>query len=463
MQKKLLTTVLLLTAFLSLAQEPCNFGTNANTTSIGENMATGGAFEYTGAADFDVPFGSIFTASEINFHVLKGPANLQYVNVSFRREEGGMPGSVIQDFDALVPTAQTFAYSGDDSDFDTYLITVALPSEIVFEKGKYFLQISAAPGDEQGAWWEITNEAQTYGVFDYFKFEDEDWGGAGYYNKVFQVLGSCSDSGEVQPDYGDACEQRNAPNNYENGTFFITNGQLVSIADDFSVAPNTTFHLTDFTMHTLLLGGGLHNATINIRSSVGGIPGEVLHAFPNMSPAYEKYNGYWPFPGSINDVASIIINFSFAFEPVALEEGNYFIEVLPTLNASEFITWENTSEPGIGESSYTSFDGGTSWNMNEGTNQVFRVGGFCRESLGTTIPQKATVLQHYPNPVKDVLQLASDKKIQKVTIYNMEGREVTGYSVGTKSVDMHTLSSGMYMVKVTLENDHSEIFKVVKM
>lgn len=461
MRKKLFTTLSLLTACFSFAQE-CSYGTISDVSGVGENISIGSSLLYTGAADFDVPFGTTFTASQLTFHILKGQANLERVDITFRQEEEGIPGTVIQAFPALVPTSQTFAYAVDET-LDSYVILLDLPSNVVFEKGKYFVQISAVEGDESGAWWEIAGESQTYGVFDFFRFADEPWGGTGYYSKVFQVLGTCADSGETQPDYGDACEQETPSNNYEDGTLFTTSSGIVSIADDFTVAPGTVFHLTDFTINTMLLGGGIHNATLKIRASVNGMPGEVLHSFVNKSPYYERYNGYWPFPGSPFDVASIIINFSFAHAPIELTEGNYFIEVIPTPNSSEFITWERTTIPGIGAFSYTSYDGGLNWQVNEDFNQVFSVGGFCSTNLGTYHPEKNSVLQFAPNPVKDLLHITTDRQILGITLYNVQGREVTGYSVNGKSVDMQSLSGGMYLVKVTLDNDLSETFKVVKM
>ncbi len=461
MQKKLFTTLSLLAACFSFSQD-CSYGTTSDVTGIGENISIGSSLIYTGAADFDVPFGTTFTADRISFQILKGETDLASVDVTFRQEVAGIPGTVIQAFPALVPATQTLAYQIDES-LDSYVITIELPSAVVFEKGKYFMQLSAVEGDENGAWWEITGENQTYGAFDFFRFANEPWGGTGYYNKVFQVLGTCADSGETQPDYGDACEQQNVSNNYEDGTPFITNGGVVSVADDFTVDAGSIFHLTDFTMNTLLLGGGLHNATINIRSSVSGVPGEVLHSFANKSPYYEKYNGYYPFPGSPFDVASIIINFSFAHAPVELAEGSYFIEVIPTPNSAEFITWEKTSMPGIGEFSYTSYDGGATWQTNHDYNQVFTIGGYCSTNLGTHTTEKTTLLQYAPNPVKDVLQLTTDQQIRSIALYDIEGREVSGYTVNGQSVDMQTLSSGMYLVKVVLANDLSETFKVVKM
>ena len=207
MQKLLFTTIFLFIAIGNSYSQSCAYGPISDETGNGENISTGGAFEYAGASDFEVPFGINFTADQITVNLLKGPADLLYVNVAFLMEANGLPGDVIASFDNLEPTSQAFAYTTGIPDLDVYQITLDLPTSTTFEKGKYFLRLAAAAGDINGAWWEITSDYQTYGVFDYSKFENEDWGGTGYYNKVFQVMGTCEDSGETPPEYGEVCEQ----------------------------------------------------------------------------------------------------------------------------------------------------------------------------------------------------------------------------------------------------------------
>ncbi|MCF6133380.1 T9SS type A sorting domain-containing protein [Flavobacterium wongokense] len=286
-------------------------------------------------------------------------------------------------------------------------------------------------------------------------------GGTGYYNKVFQVIGTCTDSGEVQPDYGDACQQENLTEGFQTAASFLSPGGVICVADDFVVEPNTSFHLTKFTMHTLLLGGGLHNATINIRSAVDGAPGPILHSFVNKGPATEDYNGYWPFPGMPFDVVSVFITFSWENAPIELSEGNYFIEVIPTPYSTDFLTWEATSQPAIGFDSYSSFDMGATWEEHPGYNLVFSVEGYCDSTLDTQTHEQTTI-KYFPNPVKDVLQFTTEEQIKNVTIYNMEGREIIGYTVSGNTIDMQRLATGIYMVKVQLDNGNSDVIKIVK-
>ncbi len=71
--------------------------------------------------------------------------------------------------------------------------------------------------------------------------------------------------------------------------------------------------------------------------------------------------------------------------------------------------------------------------------------------------------QSYPNPVKDVLNLSYDKDITNVSVINLLGQEVLTSKVNntTAKIDMSSLTTGAYMVKVTSENEVKTI-KVIK-
>ncbi len=70
---------------------------------------------------------------------------------------------------------------------------------------------------------------------------------------------------------------------------------------------------------------------------------------------------------------------------------------------------------------------------------------------------------YYPNPVKDVLNLSYNKDITSVAVFNLIGQQVisTEFNAANGQLDMSTLSSGAYIVKVTSENTTKSI-KVIK-
>jgi len=70
-------------------------------------------------------------------------------------------------------------------------------------------------------------------------------------------------------------------------------------------------------------------------------------------------------------------------------------------------------------------------------------------------------VQLYPNPVTDELYIQSDKPVQSVQIYNIQGQVVISESENTHSVSMSRLSNGLYIVK-TIVNDEVHITKIVK-
>src|SRR5690606_9569991 len=174
----------------------------------------------------------------------------EYVVVNFWSEVGGMPGEILHSFTNLIPVSQEFAYTSGIENMDVYQIVVDIP-ETEFPRGKYFMELQAAPGDEIAVSWEIAGEYTTsLGRFDISRFDQDPWfSGFSYYDQVFEIIGNCESTGEEEPDYGDFCSQGNAGNKHETGLRFPA-----ILADDFIVEENTTFFLSDFKMTTLQLG-----------------------------------------------------------------------------------------------------------------------------------------------------------------------------------------------------------------
>lgn len=69
----------------------------------------------------------------------------------------------------------------------------------------------------------------------------------------------------------------------------------------------------------------------------------------------------------------------------------------------------------------------------------------------------------FPNPVNDILNINCSKEISKISIYNILGQEVlVKNSISNQSqIDMSTLLSGTYMVKITTDEE-VKIVKVIK-
>lgn len=83
-------------------------------------------------------------------------------------------------------------------------------------------------------------------------------------------------------------------------------------------------------------------------------------------------------------------------------------------------------------------------------------------SLGTAdLDMKNVVV--YPNPVKDMMNVSFETAITGVAIYNMLGQQVITRPMNTNegSIDLSSLSSGTYFVKVSADNAVKTI-KIIK-
>ena len=455
--KKILFTTMVLTSLFAYSQS-CSFGTVSTNTGNFGNMSTGGDYEYNNATDFDIAFGTVFNVEQIKFNMLKGNADLEFVNIKILKDTEGLPGEVLHGFMELTPSQQEFVNEVDIENSDLYQITIDLPSAVQLGKGKYYLQINAKAGDANGAWWEITTESvQTLGRFDPSQFHTDPWfTGFSYYDHVFEILGTCTDTGEEQPDYGVFCEQGNGSNAHETG---LSLGGF-NLADDFIVPENSTFTLSGFKMSTLQLGN-IVNANIKIRKQENGKPGEVIFEALKIGPRTENFYGYWPLEVYPLDVVAIDLEFDFE-EPITLESGTYYLEVKATATPfTDILTWEATSEPGIGGNVFWSVDDGENWTEHEGYNLVFDVRGFCNSTLNVDDVEKMNV-QFYPNPVSDELNISTKEAVKLFSVYNVSSQKVMAIKGESKKINTSSLTSGIYMLKVEFQNGQVDTFKIIK-
>ena len=85
------------------------------------------------------------------------------------------------------------------------------------------------------------------------------------------------------------------------------------------------------------------------------------------------------------------------------------------------------------------------------------------EKSASTFITAALGLKYFPNPVNDVLNIASDFTMDQVTVFNQLGQIVLTHSVNVSntSLDMTSLPTGIYMVRVEA-NNKAETFKITK-
>lgn len=146
-------------------------------------------------------------------------------------------------------------------------------------------------------------------------------------------------------------------------------------------------------------------------------------------------------------------------EPTALEQGI-------TLWSEEGFSndlYENTSTTYTATSDGVYYIGFHAYS-NADAHLIF-IDNICIEESEMSVNDSAlSDISIYPNPVKDVLNINSVKDIDKVEIYNVSGQKLYSQSFNTDetNIDMSSLSSGAYMVRVFLTTGAIETFKVLK-
>lgn len=72
-------------------------------------------------------------------------------------------------------------------------------------------------------------------------------------------------------------------------------------------------------------------------------------------------------------------------------------------------------------------------------------------------------IAHYPNPVKDVLNIVDTKEISSVAVFDLSGKQVFSQNVNNKQtqINVSNLPTGIYIVKANV-NGEVKTFKIVK-
>ncbi|MDR2907226.1 MAG: M6 family metalloprotease domain-containing protein [Bacteroidales bacterium] len=73
-----------------------------------------------------------------------------------------------------------------------------------------------------------------------------------------------------------------------------------------------------------------------------------------------------------------------------------------------------------------------------------------------------TILNLYPNPVTDVLNIQTDETITEIRILNLNGREVKRFRGNQKSLNVQSLPTGLYVVNIYTANGGVISVKIVK-
>jgi hypothetical protein len=256
---------------------------------------------------------------------------------------------------------------------------------------------------------------------------------------------NCSDTPPPPPAY--TCEDQNVPsNNLENGLFFGGDTNQ-SLAVDVIVGDNG-FSVYGVDLNIFTDGVTDLNFSFVFYDDAGGLPGaqsSTANGSVLVSELVGNAFGY--------DVYKYTVKFD---TPVVFAANStYWMEV-----ETDGFAWEARTGTTLGSGLVFNNDStGGDWVDGSPDELVYAM--ICEE-LGVS-DMNSFDFSYYPNPVRDVLNIQSQKSVKSVEAFNLTGQKViSDAKVLNGQINVNALTSGTYVFRVTLEGGQVETFKIIK-
>ena len=359
-----------------------------------------------------------------------------------------------------------------------------------------FRQLESAPGDLsreiQRANGLTTGLSLTPGTY-WIEYSFEGTGGSGPWAPPVVITGNATTGNALQNQaglwvvlldvgtqgmpfvmYGDlvgggtACNESNPSNGFENGyTSSIDTPQ--HIATDLTVAIGENMDFNKATVNFIMPDGdAVVSADITVYADdFGGLPdpGNIIATQAGVLPSSQTVLGDFPAASSL-DVSEVVFDLtpSIPLAGQAAFPTTYWVSVYVTTTSGTGGPgyWETTSASIVGYPSVYSPDGGVTWLVATGADDlVYNFEGNC-DPLSVA-DNTLGGFTFYPNPTNGALSLKAVKNIDTVAIYNLLGQSVLNSKIGatTSNLDISGLTTGTYIMKVTVEGQ-TGTYKVLK-
>lgn len=238
------------------------------------------------------------------------------------------------------------------------------------------------------------------------------------------------------------CADQNVPSNGLEGTSLFDQRLAVDI-----VVGNDGFNVYGVDVNVFTNNPDVE-FTVNFLADDNGMPGAVVEAVDATVHSSVLVGNNFGF-----DVYTYTLSFA---TPVSLTASTrYWMEI----DGDGALGWEKTTSD-VFESSFAyASEGGNNWAIESGSDLVYAL--VCEE-LGVN-DFNSFKFAYYPNPVKDVLNIQSQKDVKFVEVFNLTGqRVISNKNVQNGQINVSTLTNGTYIFRVTLEDGKVETFKIIK-
>ena len=431
---------------------PCFQGDGlfSNGFENGYNVTAGGTFR--NADDFIVD--DTFTMQYVRLNLFMLPGDTaSSVTFNVRADEGGAPSeSNIVDTFTAIPTSQ--AVLGSNFGYDISQVEFILDADRPeLPAGTYWLQPEVTNGGGV-AFWEVTSTG-SLGGFIHTSEAGGPWNSdPDSMQAVFFVAGECNDT-PVED-----CSQDTPSNDFENGH---GNLHLLRVANDFVVEENTMFTVDQFKFNVILPAGATVDALdFYFFEDSGAGPGTEVQSEMLVVPTSVEMVGTL----SSFEVYTVTVDLptAYTFNGTTSGDTNYWLGIMVYTGAANSY-WEGTSILNTPNEGYLELDG--VWASISSTfgsapfDGVFEISGTC-ETLGIS-DMDSFDFAYYPNPVKDVLNITSNKPVENVAVFNLAGQKVLANAqVSNGEINVSALPAGVYVFKATLQGGQVETFKIIK-
>ena len=142
--------------------------------------------------------------------------------------------------------------------------------------------------------------------------------------------------------------------------------------------------------------------------------------------------------------------------PVTLQPNSkYWVEV-----EADAIGWEFTASKTLGsKAAFSNSNTNGEWVEDPDVEMIY---DFICEELGIN-DWNSDNFSYYPNPVKDILNIKSNKNIKSISVFNLAGqRLIAEAKVSNGQINLSALNPGTFVFRVILEDGQVETFKIVK-
>ncbi|MBW7840622.1 MAG: T9SS type A sorting domain-containing protein [Chitinophagaceae bacterium] len=283
-----------------------------------------------------------------------------------------------------------------------------------------------------GYWTGLTNETITLtGGVTYYIIADLYSGASG--GTTVSIKVNCPAAG------GSDCEDNKVPTGGLTNGYFFTNQLAVDI-----ITNAAGFNIYGTKVNVFVDSGTDLNFSFNFYDDASGLPGASFDSASGTVLDSDYVGSAFGY-----DVYTFTVKFDHAISLAG--NSTYWMEVI-----SDGVAWESTTADIFG--SQLAINNGSGWAIDD---EEFVYEIICQE-LGLS-DLTAYDFAYWPNPVKDVLNITSQKAVKTVEAYNLTGQKVMATDkIVNGQIDVNALSPGVYVFKAVLEDGQVETFKIIK-